>query len=256
MEILKEIFSENCFDNNVIISYKLFVNENVGKVTKFLEKHDNNLTKIFIDSINDLEYKDNKQWRIIHFICCYSTPEMIKYIIDKGVDLECETNDKWRPIHLICRYSTSEMIKYIIDKGVDLECENNDRWRPIHIICRYSTSEMIKYIIDRSVDLECEDNEKWRPIHIICRYSTLEIIKYLVDYGVELNIKNNFGKLPVDYVDDKQMQGYIRAHMMYQSRDSEELMIQQLQDKNELYQTGFHMAIKKLFGKCNKNARK
>ena len=39
---------------------------------------------------------------------------MIKYIVDKGVDLECEAFNKWKPIHFICEFSTPEMIKYII----------------------------------------------------------------------------------------------------------------------------------------------
>jgi ankyrin repeat protein len=63
----------------------------------------------------------NKGWRPIHFICRFSTPEIIKYIIDKGVDLACsKTNEGWRPIHFICCYSTPDMVKYIIDKGIDV----------------------------------------------------------------------------------------------------------------------------------------
>ena len=223
MEILKKILPQNCFGNDTIIARNLFTRENYRGIIIFLEKYDNYLIKIFIDRIDDLEYVCYNEWRLIHFICCCSTPEMIKYIIDKGVDSECETNERWRPIHYICRYSTPEMIKYIIDKGVDLECEDNGHWRPIHFIC-------------------CQ--------------STLEMIKYLVDYSVNLNIKNNHGKLPIDYIKNKEMKGYVKAHMMYQSRDSEELMMRHLQNKNELYQAGFQMAIKKLFGKCNKNARK
>ena len=94
METLKSIFPENCFDNDTIIAHKLFVEENDEKMIKFLEEHDNDHTKIFIDSIDDLEHNDDLNWRPIHLICRHSTPEMIKYITDKGVNLEYENNDK------------------------------------------------------------------------------------------------------------------------------------------------------------------
>jgi ankyrin repeat protein len=101
-----------------------------------------------------------------------------KEYLDSLPDLECETHAKWRPIHFICRYSTPEMIKYIISKGVDLECKTKGGWRPIHIVCRYSTPEIIKQIMDMNVDLKCATNDGWRPIDIICRYSTPEMANY------------------------------------------------------------------------------
>ena len=93
----------------------------------------NEITKILIDKsvviINNLGRK------LIHYVCMWSTPEMIKYIIDKEVDLECSDIEKSRPIHYICTWSTPEMIKYIIDKGVDLECSDINKMRPVHLIC-------------------------------------------------------------------------------------------------------------------------
>ena len=183
------------YDQNVLIKY---CNNNIGKACEYIDNFDKIninfskfpltmyketiLMKKIIDKIN-LECATDKKYKPIHYICKFSTPEIIKYIIDKEVDLECETLEKWRPIHYICKFSTPEMIKYIIDKGVDLECENNERWRPIHFICRFSTPEMIKYIIDKGVDLECAILEKWRPIHFICNYSTSEMLAYIINKG-------------------------------------------------------------------------
>jgi ankyrin repeat protein len=36
------------------------------------------------------------------------------------IQLECEDVNGYRPIHYICEFSTPEMIKYIIDKGISL----------------------------------------------------------------------------------------------------------------------------------------
>jgi hypothetical protein len=87
----------------------------------------NTIMKLIIDKTIDLENEDQYGYRPIHYICQYSTPEMIKYIIDKGVNLESKTNEGMRPIHLICRFSTQEIIDYILSKGVNHEClTNND----------------------------------------------------------------------------------------------------------------------------------
>ena len=212
MDILRSLFPENCFDNDIIIAHNLFMKENESKIINFLEKHDNNLTKIFIDNIDNLEYQDYEQFRLIHYICFHSTPEMIKYIIDKGVDLECQEYDGWKPIHFICRYSTPEMIEYIIDKGVDLEGEN-----------RYDGCE---------------------PIHYVCKYSTPEMIKYMVDLDVDLSVENYSGDLPINYIKDDEIKGYVKAHMDYHSIDG-----------NDPYSNGYSMAQKKLMSKPNKSAR-
>ncbi len=149
----------------------------------------NKIMKLIIDKHNISPDANNS--KPIHFICLYSTPEMIKYIIDKGVDLEATGNKNWKPIHFICRYSTPEMIKYIIDKGVDLEATDNVNWKPIHNICRYSTPEMIKYIIDKGVNLEAMTNDNWKPIHLICQFSTPEMKKYIIDKLKVSQIENN-----------------------------------------------------------------
>ena len=44
---------------------------------------------------------------------------MIKYIIEKGVNLGCTTNHEWKPIHFICHYSTIEMMEYIMNYKIN-----------------------------------------------------------------------------------------------------------------------------------------
>jgi ankyrin repeat protein len=206
VEIFKNIIDNKQFDK--LLNYTNFDLSNYLKlynmknyfVVLLKNCKDEKVLKYVIENAIDLECEDNKEWRPIHYICEYSTPEMIKYIIDKGVDLECENDNKDRPIHCICLYSTPEMIKYIIDKGVDLECENDNKWKPIHYICKFSSPEMIKYIIDKGVDLECETNCKWRPINFICENSTQEMIKYIIDKGVDFECEDEFGKRPIHYI--------------------------------------------------------
>jgi len=168
------------------------ININFNIITKLFRN--NNLVKYLID--NAIGIKNTKNMKLIHYICRYSTPELIEYIIDKGIDLECRTNNEWYPIHFICKHSTPELIKYIIDKSVNIECTTKNRWKPIHFICRYSTPELIKYIIDKGVDLECMTNQGWKPIHFIRRHSTPELIKYIIDKGDKSRMETNSSNMP------------------------------------------------------------
>jgi ankyrin repeat protein len=115
---------------------------------------------------------------------------ILKHVITNVINLECKDIYGKRPIHYICEYSTPEMIKYIIGKGVNLECRDGYGRKPIHYICGYSTPEMIKYIIDKEVDLECEGFLKMRPIHYLCQNSTPKMIKYIIDKGIKLDFNN------------------------------------------------------------------
>lgn len=147
-----------------------------------------NVLKHVIDNIVDIDAEDEYGWRLIHFVCRYSLPEIIKYlVVSHKIDIEEENNYGWRPIHFICRYSTPDMIKYFIELGVDLECEDNEKMKPIHYICQFSTPEMIMYIIDKNVNLENEDEDGWQPIHYICKFSTIEVLKYILEKRVPLH---------------------------------------------------------------------
>ncbi len=81
-----EIYKFDCFDISVTekMNTAHFLNKNL--MIHLIEHFEN------FDEINK-----NNGWRLIHYICMYSTPEIIQYIIDKGVDLECQTNNGWRP---------------------------------------------------------------------------------------------------------------------------------------------------------------
>jgi ankyrin repeat protein len=166
---INEIIFNYYINKNDLIELKKYMSLYNNIVLSFFDEtrlKNNGLAKILIDHQININNKNN--YLLIHYICRFSTPEMIKYIIDKGVDLECTTAGGWKPIHLICRYSTPEMIKYIIDKGVDLESTNNKKMKPIDYLRRHSTPEMINYI-------ECA-NKKMKP------YQSMYILNNILNY--------------------------------------------------------------------------
>jgi ankyrin repeat protein len=156
------------------------------------------IVKLLID--NHFDILNNFSIRLVHLVCQYSNPLLIKYIIDGGCDLECEDSYGRKPIHYICIFSTSEIIQYICDKNVDLSHPDHDGCRPIHYICRFGTPGMIKYFCDKNIDLEAENGSGWRPIHFLCKFSTPEMIKYLCEKNVNLECEDNAGWRPIHLI--------------------------------------------------------
>lgn len=144
--ILRNIIDE--LEKNNLIDSNLRYPDYVIKKFDFNLEYFKNLNTIqkqkdYLDDVDLETYIDTNNYKPIHYISQYSTPEVIKYIIDKGVDLEAQTKHGCKPIHFICRCQSPEAIKYIIDKGVDLECETNDGRMPIDFV---SNQEIIDYM--------------------------------------------------------------------------------------------------------------
>ena len=51
----------------------------------------------------DLEYKNKANWKPVHFICRYSTPEIIQYMMAKKVDIKSKTT---------CESTIFDLMKY------------------------------------------------------------------------------------------------------------------------------------------------
>lgn len=123
----------------------------------------------WISNFTDLEEKDEDGWRLIHFICSFSTFNMIKLICEKGVNLEALTTNNASPIHLLCRNNLClESIKFFVEQGVDLEIKTADK--------------------------------KHTPIMVACEHNTVEVIRYLINKGVNLNIINDNGQSILDLI--------------------------------------------------------
>lgn len=160
----------------------------------------NYLIENYIDNFDYIDEYNGK--RLIHYICKGYKPNMVKYLIEKGVDLECKDNKGRRPLHYICfnLYSGIKDIELLIEKKVYIECEDYKGRRPIHYIC-YKCNQLpfLKYFCDLGVNLECEDNNKMRPIHFLCKTTKLNFLIYIIKKGVNLECENKNKMRPIHF---------------------------------------------------------
>lgn len=129
----------------------------------------------------NLESTTNKRSNPIHLACLRCKPEIIKRLIYSGIDLECVTAgrnyDGWKPIHFLCMFSTTEMIRYIIDKEVNITAKitkyNGNRHN-------YGCVELIERNKELSGIEKIELVQYLNPLYInTCSKDELMAIKYI-----------------------------------------------------------------------------
>lgn len=130
----------------------------------------------------------------------FTNNELVKYFIDNNIDtLNCSNN--WRLIHYVCKYSTDKMIKYILDtyreNGFNIGPTSKNGWLPIHLICIRNSPEMIKYVLDIYLEMnyriDSTTNDGFAPIHFICSYAPntpegISLVKYIFNIYKEHNL--------------------------------------------------------------------
>lgn len=173
---------------------KFVKNKLFNQLYNYISRFDNHITLTIDDNCEDI----------------FKNDEIAKLLIDKNVTIK--DHKTWTLLHFVCRYSSFEIIKYIIKKYISenksIEYKVFDNWIPIHIICRYAEPPAVKYIIDTYIelklDLECELLNGWRPVHLICRFSTIELFTYIVSKGVDINTNvYKYNGISCDYTLDQ-----------------------------------------------------
>jgi len=127
-----------------------------------------------------------------HIIRNCKNDNIIKYVIDNCIDLEVAGGVReYKPIHLVCQYGSPDVIKYMVNKRVDLKCTAKYNLRPIYFICKHQSAEMVKFFCDRGVDFEFRDFFGRTPLHIACKYNNYEAVRYMIKKGANIMIPSN-----------------------------------------------------------------
>ena len=106
------------------------------------------------------------RYKLIHYICQYSTPEIIKYMISIYIKKELNfehKNNEMNIINFICKHSTLEMIKYIINiydfKELPIKCHKckiNIKSNCINIIKTYQACCNVHITVcNKCMSLKC-----------------------------------------------------------------------------------------------------
>lgn len=199
-------YSELCFDRFDIGEILKLNHESIKKFIVNIRAND--IKKIIFDfdpikiNIKDInkdknenEYLDSepveKDYRsnLMHYICQYGNPEIIKYCIDKKFMISYYDKKGKIIIYYLCKYSTPEVIKYYINRFKNCRIFDEKNRSILYYICKYSNLEITKYALEKLYYMyyDFNDNKGRLVINYICKYSDPNILKYVVD--LERNIQ-------------------------------------------------------------------
>jgi ankyrin repeat protein len=154
---------------------------------------------------SDYVNKFENDYKLIHYICKHSQPDVVENIINFYIDhgktneLHHKTRGGWEPIYYIFKHSTSKISHTIIDyyekNNISLDKTKNIEWSPLHICARCQTPDVIIRMIDiydkNNFDMNIYDFYGFTPLHYICRYSTRKVINYIINKNVKLMLLAN-----------------------------------------------------------------
>lgn len=168
----------------------------------FRKCSNNNFLKYVIDNTENLEDVFYEGLSLIHFVCMYANPEIIKYLVGKDINAESCTNFKTQPIHYLCmnREVALDIVKLFVEKGANLESEDFKGKRPIHYLSSNINApvEIFKYLLEeKNVDFNVAAKNGLIPLHYACAFASRDVIMYVLDNTNDPDVKSANGWRPI-----------------------------------------------------------
>ncbi|AYV85072.1 MAG: hypothetical protein Satyrvirus3_3 [Satyrvirus sp.] len=166
------------------------------------ESKNDKLIMHIIDNVDDLEYQYGGK-RMVHDVCKYCGPDIIKYLVNKNVDMTCADKIGNTSLHYLClnKLLTLEILEIVLKSKVKLQCTNRDGNTPMHLLCENNkvSIEIFKFVTDKIKNFNIKNKAQECIVHILCRGNKLEEIKYLAEKGIDLEIPGPDGWRPIHY---------------------------------------------------------
>lgn len=172
--IVKEIcFSKQNSDMSELFKYKNF---NIHKLLEiiqqkftprcFFSKVSDNILRHIINCANDFQSTDMYGNTLLHHICAFCSPTIIKYIINKKViNINSKNNNNSIPIIIYAinnrRHSETEImeiLKFMVENGADINYSGAPGLTILFDFIRKNNSLMVKYCIELGADINKQAN--------------------------------------------------------------------------------------------------
>jgi ankyrin repeat protein len=194
---------------------KTFIFELLTKCSRF------DVIKYVFENCTDLNFIQNDQSTVVHYVCGYSTPEVIKYIIDRkdeeNFDLDKETTEKRRPFTQLLENKNCndfDIQKLLLDNLKDINYTTADGNTMFHQICTSGDPGLVRYLItEKDPNLFERVNGKLPVMKVIERRIFDDLIILMIDKMIEVDpasveISDDSGKRLSHYLCESFVGGY------------------------------------------------
>lgn len=122
------------------------------------------------------------------------TVEQVIHILNVVTDINKELHFNNRIIHYVCEYSSIDVINFTVDhyltNKLTLHCKNKENVIPIHLICYKCPLDTVKkicdYYIKNNYDIDHKNDRGITALGYACENATRDVINYLISLNVDM----------------------------------------------------------------------
>ena len=154
------------------------------------------LVKYFIDKVNDIYIKGNKEENCLHIAALYGHLGLCKILINKyQFNVDMADIHGWRPLHFSAKNGSYGLVKYFADIVTDINIKTNYGKNCFHIAACYGHLNLCKKLKEKhDFDVNLADNNGWTALHFSARSGNNELLKYITDKGTDIKLETADGK--------------------------------------------------------------
>ena len=130
---------------------------------------------------------------------------LVSDLIVIGANLDWQGQNGFTALMLCARWNYPEITQVLIDAGADLNIQDEFRSTALHYCVSYNRLEIARMLIDAGANLNIQRNDGWSVLHSCVFWNRLELAKMLIDAGADKTIQDDYGKLPYELAESKEL---------------------------------------------------
>lgn len=127
------------------------------------------MAKLLISSGADVNARDVKGFKPIHFAVTTEQTTLVQLLIDKGADVNAKNVDGVNPLFMAATGDTAEIAELLIARGADVDAKTAARYTPLGNAAAHGSSGVAKLLLDHGADFKVIDREGATPLNVACR---------------------------------------------------------------------------------------
>ena len=154
------------------------------------------LVKYFIDKVNDIYIKGNKEENCLHIAALDGHLGLCKILINKyQFNVDMADIHGWRPLYFSAKNGSYGLVKYFADIVTDINIKTNDGKNCFHIAACYGHLNLCKKFKEKhDFDVNLADNNGWTALHFSAASGSYPFVKFFADIKSDILLKTNDGE--------------------------------------------------------------
>ena len=130
---------------------------------------------------------------------------LVRDLIVIGANLDWQGQNGFTALMLCARWNYPEITQVLIDAGADLNIQDEFRSTALHYCVSYNHLDIARMLIDAGANLNIQRNDGMSVLHSCVFWNRPEIARMLVDAGADKTIQDDYGKLPYELAESKEL---------------------------------------------------